>query len=69
MVRAGADFSDLEKKLQTFGKKMDKVSKSLKKYWGALTKAITIPLAAVGVASFKFAADLEDAFGATDQIF
>ena len=30
---------------------------------------VTAPIAAAGAASFKFAADLEDAMGATDQIF
>ena len=30
---------------------------------------VTAPIAAAGVASFKFAADLQDAFGATEQVY
>ena len=34
-----------------------------------LSATVTAPILAAGAASFKFAADLQDAFGATDQIF
>ena len=34
-----------------------------------MSMAVTAPIVAVGAASFKMAADLEDAMGATDQIF
>jgi phage-related minor tail protein len=34
-----------------------------------LSMKVTAPIAAAGAASFKMAADLQDAMGATDQIF
>ncbi len=59
-----------------FSEKMEKVSDSLgnigKKAIDAgktLSATVTAPILAAGKASFKFAADLQDAFGATDQIF
>ena len=59
-----------------FSEKMEKVSDSLgnigKKAIDAgktLSATVTAPILAAGTASFKFAADLQDAFGATDQIF
>lgn len=50
------------RKLAGVGKKMTDVGKDL-------SMKITAPLVAIGAASFKFAADLEDAIGAADQIF
>lgn len=69
IVRGGADFSEIEKKFQGLEKKMGKVADKLKKAGSTLTKAVTLPIAGIGVASFKFAADLQDAMGASDQIF
>ena len=34
-----------------------------------MSAAVTAPIVAAGVAAFKMGADLEDAMGATDQIF
>lgn len=55
-------FKDAGKKLQDFGGKAIGVGKNM-------TAAVTLPIVAAGAASFKMAADLQDAFGATDQIF
>lgn len=56
--------------------KLDKAQTSLKDFGGKmtdigknLTMSVTAPIVAVGAASFKMAADLNDALGATDQIF
>lgn len=56
--------------------KLDKAQTSLKDFGGKmtdigknLTMSVTAPIVAVGAASFKMAADLQDALGATDQIF
>lgn len=56
--------------------KLDKAQTSLKDFGGKmtdigknLTMSVTAPIVAVGAASFKMAADLQDATGATDQIF
>jgi len=48
--------------LDRFGKKSTEIGKDL-------SMKVTAPIVATGAASFKMAADLEDAFGATDQIF
>ena len=56
--------------------KLDKAQTSLKDFGGKmtdigknLTMSVTAPIVAVGAASFKMAADFQDAMGATDQIF
>ena len=61
---------------QEFKDKTEKMGQSLKDIGGKLaglgktmSVAVTAPLMAAGVASFKFVADLEDAMGASDQIF
>jgi len=55
-------FKDAGKSMQDFGGKAIGVGKDM-------TAAVTLPIVAAGAASFKMAADLQDAFGATDQIF
>ncbi len=56
--------------------KLDKAQTSLKDFGAKMTDmgktlsmSVTAPIVAVGAASFKMAADLQDAMGATDQIF
>lgn len=56
--------------------KLDKAQTSLKDFGGKmtdigknLTMSVTAPIVAAGGAAFKMAADLQDALGATDQIF
>lgn len=48
--------------MQKFGDKMTDVGKNM-------TMKVTAPIAAAGAVSFKMAADMEDALGATEQIF
>ena len=58
----GLTAEQVGKKLQDAGQKMTDVGKEMSTY-------VTAPIVAAGAASFKMAADLEDAMGATDQIF
>lgn len=53
---------DSESKLKSLGKSFSDVGKKM-------SLAVTAPILAVGGASFKMAADLDDAIGATNQIF
>lgn len=55
--------------MQRAGDKMKDIGGKVSGVGQSLTAAITLPLAAVGVAGFQMAADLQDAMGATDQIF
>lgn len=52
----------MSEKFKGFGDKMESVGKKM-------TIGITTPLVAFGGASFKMAADAQDAMGATEQIF
>lgn len=58
----GLTAEQLGQKLQDSGKKMTDIGKDL-------SMKLTAPIVAAGAAAFKFGADLEDAIGATDQIF
>lgn len=57
-----AGMNEVQSTLQQTGKKMTAIGKDL------ATK-VSLPLLALGGASFKMAADLEDAMGATEQIY
>lgn len=56
------DWQSVTDRLDKFGNKAVDIGEKL-------TTRVTLPILGIGVAAFKFAADLEDAFGATDQIF
>lgn len=58
----GQTLDNVSKKLETAGKKLQDVGKSM-------TTKVTLPIVGAGIASFKFASDIEDAMGASDQIF
>jgi hypothetical protein len=58
----GLTAEQVGKKLQDAGKKMTDIGKDL-------SLKVTAPIVAAGAASFKMAADLQDAMGATEQIF
>lgn len=55
--------------MQRAGDKMQETGGKIKGVGDDLTTKVTLPLAAVGAAGFAMAADLQDAMGATDQIF
>lgn len=59
----------VSEKLEATSKKFEAVGSKLKGVGTKMSAAITLPIVGAGVASFKLAADLEDALGATDQIF
>lgn len=62
LTKLGNQFTAIGEKLKATGDKLQN--------WGSkLTTRVTAPIVAVGGAGFKMAADLEDAMGATDQIF
>ncbi len=69
IVRGGADFSEIEKKFQSLEKKMKGIGTKMQNVGKTMTAAITVPVMGAAAASFKMAADMEDAIGATDQIF
>ncbi len=83
VAKAEQDLSKFERQLaatakttETWKDKLDKAQTSLKDFGAKMTDMgknlsmkVTAPIVAVGAASFKMAADLEDAMGATDQIF
>lgn len=53
----------------TVGQRVASIGQNLQRIGGALTIGVTAPMVAAGTAAFNMAADLEDALGATDQIF
>ena len=55
-------WKDAAENLEKYGKKSTEIGKDL-------TKKVTVPVMAVGVASYKMAADMQDAVGATEQIY
>lgn len=76
VVKAEQELSKFEKQLKDTGITADQVAKKLgdagKKMTDmgkTLSMSVTAPIVAAGAASFKFAADLQDARGASDQIF
>ena len=58
----GAKMQETSGKFKEFGNKVGSMGKEL-------TAKVTAPIAAAGTASFKMAADYQDALGATDQVF
>lgn len=83
VAKAEQELAGFEKQLNetakatdTWKNKLDKAQTSLKNVGAKMTDMgknlsmkVTAPIVAVGAASFKMAADLQDAMGATDQIF
>lgn len=59
----------VSQKLQDAGKKISEAGQKLEGVGKNLTTSVTLPLVGAGAAAFKFGADLEDAMGASDQIF
>lgn len=56
-------------KFEQVGKKLEKVGSKITSIGTELTTKLTLPLVGIGTVSFKSAADLQDAMGATEQIF
>lgn len=56
-------------KCETVSQKLKTVGDKLSGIGQTLTTRVTVPLVAAGTAAVKFAADMQDAMGATEQIF
>ncbi len=76
VVKVGADtnaftqgMAKVSKETQDFQNKMSEIGGKMQDIGKTMTAGVTAPLVAVGAAGFKMAADLQDAMGATDQIF
>jgi uncharacterized membrane protein YgcG len=69
MLRAGADFSDLEKKFQTLQRKMKKWSRSLADMGRAFTTHLTMPILGAGIASIKYASDMQESMNKVEVAF
>lgn len=68
-AKIGVDTSELSKGLDDATRKISNFGKNLSSLGKGLTVGLTLPIMAVGTAAFKMAADLEDAFGASEQVF
>ncbi|MEK5038904.1 phage tail tape measure protein [Sporosarcina sp. FSL K6-3457] len=69
-------FNQAQSEVQRFGRSIENVGRDLSNAGGALTKSITVPLAAIGGGSLKAAIDFESAFAgvrktvdATEEVF
>jgi phage-related protein len=62
-------FDGVNKRIDDFSKKMKAAGEKVTKLGKDLSLKLTAPITAAGIAAFKLGADLEDAMGATDQIF
>lgn len=61
--------STLSQELKAAGDEMKKFGDKMTDVGKNMTMKVTAPIAAAGAVSFKMAADMEDALGATEQIF
>lgn len=59
VVRAGADFSELQQELQNAQRSLKKAGKELSRTGRNMTRNITAPLAGIGLAAVKVGADFE----------
>ena len=69
MVRAGADFSELEKKMQSTEKKVKAFGKNMEGIGNTLTKFVTVPVLGAATASFKLASDLSESLNKVNVAF
>lgn len=68
-VKAGPNWDKLESKIKDVQKSLTNVGEKMKEVGKDMTLKVTAPILAGATASFKFASDLEDAMGASEQIF
>lgn len=69
VIKLITDVSEFEAGVQASTKKIEKFGSDMTKLGGSLDKYVTLPLAAAGVASLKFAADLDDAMSNSAKTF
>lgn len=68
-VKPGANWDKLEAKIKDVQKSLTNVGEKMKEVGKDMSLKVTAPILAGATASFKFASDLEDAMGASEQIF
>lgn len=68
-IKPGANWDKLESKIKDIQTSLTNVGTKMKEVGKDMTLKVTAPILAGATASFKFASDLEDAMGASDQIF
>lgn len=76
IVKIGADASGLTKelkksegKLQSFSKRMEAIGTKMKNIGSTMTAAVTLPVLAMGAASFKLASDYQESLNKVDVAF
>lgn len=68
-LKVSVDEAGASKKIQTLGQKADQVASKFKNAGKALTVGLTLPIVGAGVASVKFASDLEETMNKVDVSF
>ena len=76
IVKIGADASGLTKELkksegnlQSFSKRMEAIGTKMKNIGSTMTAAVTLPVLAMGAASFKLASDYQESLNKVDVAF
>lgn len=68
-IRFSANLKELSTQMQNARREFEKAGSKMQDLGGKMSMAISLPIMAIGTAAYKMAADLQDAFGATDQIY
>ena len=68
-VKLSLDMNNFKTQLDNAGVSLKSASDKMKSIGQTMSLAVTAPILGAGAASFKMAADFNDALGATDQIF
>lgn len=68
-TEANRSIDETDKKGQGLANSFEAVGGKLKGFGTTMSAAVTAPIVAAGAAAFKMAADMQDAMGASDQIF
>ena len=68
-VRVSAEMDNFNKGMDDMDQKLKNLGGQMTRVGAGLTAGVTTPIVALGAVAFKTAADLQDAMGATEQIF
>lgn len=69
LEKASSKMVQFKAKTEAMGESLKNVGDKITGIGKTMSMAVTAPIVGAGAASFKFAADLQDAVGASDQIF